>query len=55
MERDNRPKKDGKLYKICEKCGIKPHECKGFCIFQKIEEREGKTDGNRIQHHGRFK
>lgn len=39
MGMDRRPKKpDGSLYHSCDECKIEPGRCKGFCIFQKLEE-----------------
>lgn len=36
---DRRPRKEnGQLYEACKICHIEQHECKGFCIFQRIEK-----------------
>ena len=41
MSIDKRPRRqDGSLYRTCKKCKVEPDRCKGFCIFQKLSEKE---------------
>lgn len=56
---DKRPRrKDGSIYQSCTECGIAPEQCKGFCIFQRMEKETEKNrrkeHGNRLQRHGRI-
>lgn len=45
---DKRPRRpDGTLYRSCEECKLEPYECKGFCIFQKLEKCEEQEDESR--------
>ena len=51
MSRNKRQRRqNGSLFRLCEKCKVEPDRCKGFCIFQKLEEIENrrKNDGDRI-------
>lgn len=58
---DKRPRRqDGTLYPPCKECNIKPNECKGVCIIQRIAKQAEEINrrdkhGNRIQRHGRIK
>lgn len=55
MTMDKRPRRpDGSIYPTCEKCGMLPYICKGYCIPQMIakeiekETNRRKENGNRI-------